>query len=120
MADADVAIVGPALSVLDADLAFEVCGPAKTSREARTQQQKYAAAKDARSMLGELLLGVRRMILLHMSGSHSRTEKRSDPSCSRLHPPSPCRPQPAAGATAGHAIWWELRVVRAAAAGVDR
>lgn len=49
---ADVAVVGPALKVLDADLAFEVCGPARTAKEARKQQQKYLAAKEARSMLG--------------------------------------------------------------------
>ncbi|PSC68967.1 hypothetical protein C2E20_7463 [Micractinium conductrix] len=51
-ATADVAVVGPALKVLDADLAFEVRGPARTAKEARKQQQKYAAAKEARSMLG--------------------------------------------------------------------
>ncbi|KAL4421597.1 hypothetical protein ABPG75_010888 [Micractinium tetrahymenae] len=51
-ATADVAVVGPALRVLDADLAFEVRGPARTAKEARKQAQKYAAAKEARSMLG--------------------------------------------------------------------
>ncbi|EFN59785.1 hypothetical protein CHLNCDRAFT_56574 [Chlorella variabilis] len=51
-ATADVAVVGPGLKVLDADLAFEVRGPARSSKEARKQQQKYAAAKEARSMLG--------------------------------------------------------------------
>jgi hypothetical protein len=48
-----VAVVGPSLKVLDADLAFEVRGPARSSKEARKQQQKYAAAKEARSLLGE-------------------------------------------------------------------
>ena len=52
-ATADVAVVGPSLKVLDADLAFEVRGPARSSKEARKQQQKYAAAKEARSLLGE-------------------------------------------------------------------
>ena len=52
-ATADVAVVGPTLKVLDADLAFEVRGPARSSKEARKQQQKYAAAKEARSLLGE-------------------------------------------------------------------
>ncbi|KAL4450201.1 hypothetical protein ABPG77_010870 [Micractinium sp. CCAP 211/92] len=51
-ATADVAVVGPALKVLDADLAFEVRGPARSAKEARKQAQKYAAAKEARSMLG--------------------------------------------------------------------
>ncbi|KAI3429707.1 hypothetical protein D9Q98_005792 [Chlorella vulgaris] len=51
-ATADVAVAGPPLKVLDADLAFEVRGPARSAKEARKQQQKYAAAKEARSMLG--------------------------------------------------------------------
>jgi hypothetical protein len=51
-ATADVAVVGPGLKVLDADLGFEVRGPARSAKEARKQQQKYAAAKEARSMLG--------------------------------------------------------------------
>eukprot|EP00887_Chlorella_sp_A99_P003983 scaffold11.g3983.t1 len=49
---ADVALVGPALAVLDADLAFEVRGPARSTKEAKKQQHKYAAAKEARSLLG--------------------------------------------------------------------
>jgi len=49
--DADVAVVGPALDVLDADLGFEVRGPAKSSREARKQQALYSAAKEARGLL---------------------------------------------------------------------
>jgi hypothetical protein len=51
--NADVALVSPALAVLDADLAFEVRGPAVSAREARKQQAKYAAAKEARGLLGE-------------------------------------------------------------------
>jgi hypothetical protein len=49
---ADVALVGPALAVLDADLGFEVRGPARSAREARQQQARYAAAKEARGLLG--------------------------------------------------------------------
>lgn len=51
-ANADVALVGVPLSVLDADLSFEVKGPAKSAAEAKKQQQKYAAAKEARRLLG--------------------------------------------------------------------
>ncbi|GAB4822561.1 hypothetical protein N2152v2_009607 [Parachlorella kessleri] len=51
-ATADVALVAAPLSVLDADLSFEVRGPAKSAAEARKQQQKYAAAKEARRLLG--------------------------------------------------------------------
>lgn len=35
--------------------AWQVRGPARSSKEARKQQAKYAAAKEARSMLGEFL-----------------------------------------------------------------
>lgn len=49
---ADVGVVGPALAVLDADLGFEVRGPAKSAKEARQQQALYGAAKEARSLLG--------------------------------------------------------------------
>jgi hypothetical protein len=49
---ADVALVGPSLGVLDADLAFEVRGPATSAKEAKRQQAKYAAAKQARGLLG--------------------------------------------------------------------
>lgn len=49
---ADVAVVGPALAVLDADLSFEVRGPAKSTKDAKKQQHMYAAAKEARSLLG--------------------------------------------------------------------
>ncbi len=55
-ATADVALVAAPLSVLDADLSFEVRGPAKSAAEARKQQQKYAAAKEARRLLGEACL----------------------------------------------------------------
>ena len=55
-ASADVALVAAPLSVLDADLSFEVRGPAKSAAEARKQQQKYAAAKEARRLLGEAAL----------------------------------------------------------------
>ncbi len=60
-ASADVALVATPLSVLDADLAFEVRGPAKSAAEAKKQQQKYSAAKEARRLLGgcgTLLAGV--------------------------------------------------------------
>lgn len=50
--NADVALVGTPLSVLDADLSFEVRGPAKSAAEAKKQQLKYAAAKEARRLLG--------------------------------------------------------------------
>lgn len=49
---ADVALVGPALGVLDSDLAFEVRGPATSAKGAKKQQSQYAAAKEARSLLG--------------------------------------------------------------------
>lgn len=49
---ADVGVVGPALAVLDADLGFEVRGPAKSAKDARKQQALYAAAKEARNLLG--------------------------------------------------------------------
>lgn len=44
--------MGTPLSVLDADLSFEVRGPAKSAAEAKKQQFKYAAAKEARRLLG--------------------------------------------------------------------
>jgi len=50
--DADVGLVGPALAVLDVDIGFEVTGPAKSAKEARKQQAKFEAAKEARTMLG--------------------------------------------------------------------
>jgi len=49
---ADVGVVGPALAVLDADLGFEVRGPARSAKDARHQQALYAAAKEARNLLG--------------------------------------------------------------------
>ncbi|KAH7615566.1 hypothetical protein Ndes2526B_g09687 [Nannochloris sp. 'desiccata'] len=49
---ADVGVVGPALDVLDADLGFEVRGPARSAKDARHQQALYAAAKEARNLLG--------------------------------------------------------------------
>lgn len=48
----DVIVKGPALDVMDANIAFEVLGPANTARDARKQQAYYAAAKEARSLLG--------------------------------------------------------------------
>lgn len=50
--DADVGLVGPALSVLDADIGFEITGPEKSEKDARKQQAKFEAAKEARNMLG--------------------------------------------------------------------
>lgn len=52
LVDADVGVVGPSLDVLDADIGFEVRGPAKSAKEARKQQKLYAAAKEARGLLG--------------------------------------------------------------------
>lgn len=50
--DADVGLVGPSLSVLDVDIGFEITGPEKSEKEARKQQAKFEAAKEARNMLG--------------------------------------------------------------------
>lgn len=50
--DADVGLVGPALCVLDVDIGFEITGPEKSEKEARKQQAKFEAAKEARNMLG--------------------------------------------------------------------
>ena len=49
---ADVGVVGPSLGVMDADIGFEVRGPARSAKEARKQQALYAAAKEARNLLG--------------------------------------------------------------------
>ncbi|KAL6786087.1 hypothetical protein ACKKBG_A01350 [Auxenochlorella protothecoides x Auxenochlorella symbiontica] len=49
---AGVDCVGPALATLDADLAFEVRGPARSAREAQRQQRRLAAAREARRLLG--------------------------------------------------------------------
>jgi hypothetical protein len=49
---ADVGVVGPALDVLDADIGFEVRGPARSAKDARRQAAHYAAAKEARKLLG--------------------------------------------------------------------
>jgi hypothetical protein len=51
-AAADVGAVGPAVATLDADLGFEVRGPAKSAGEARRQAALYAAARQARALLG--------------------------------------------------------------------
>ena len=50
--DADVGLVGPALSVLDVDIGFEITGPEKSEKAARKQQAKFEASKEARNMLG--------------------------------------------------------------------
>ena len=50
--DADVGLVGPALTVLDADIGFEIQGPERSTKEASKQKAKYEAAKEARNMLG--------------------------------------------------------------------
>lgn len=47
----EITIVGPALSSLDADLAFKQEGVAG-SKDARRQAQMSAAAQEARGMLG--------------------------------------------------------------------
>lgn len=50
--EADVGLVGPPLAVLDADIGFEITGPAKSAKEAKKQQAKFEAAKEARTLLG--------------------------------------------------------------------
>jgi len=50
----DVAIVGPALSALDAQLAFQDPRNAVNPKEAKRNAAHYAAAQEARSMLGQL------------------------------------------------------------------
>lgn len=47
----EIAVVGPPLSCLDADLAFQASGPA-ASRDARQAAQMNAAAQEARGLLG--------------------------------------------------------------------
>lgn len=50
--DADVGLVGPSLAVLDADVGFEIRGPTKSEKEARKQQSRFEASKEARNLLG--------------------------------------------------------------------
>ena len=68
--DADVGLVGPALAVLDVDIGFEVTGPAKSAKEARKQQAKFEAAKEARTMLG-LSLPQAQILSELFGGKHS-------------------------------------------------
>lgn len=50
--ESDVGLVGPPLAVLDTDIGFEITGPAKSAKEAKKQQAKFEAAKEARILLG--------------------------------------------------------------------
>lgn len=48
----EYALVGPALSALDADIAFTQAQPTMKARDPRAAAQMHAAAQEARSMLG--------------------------------------------------------------------
>ena len=50
----EIAIVGPALSALDAQLAFQDPRTTVNPKEAKRNAAHYAAAQEARSMLGQL------------------------------------------------------------------
>ena len=50
----DIAVVGPALSALDADLAFQDRQTATKAKDARKNAAHFAAAQEARNMLGTL------------------------------------------------------------------
>ena len=51
----DIAVVGPALSALDADLAFQDPRTATKAKDARKNAAHFAAAQEARNMLGTLV-----------------------------------------------------------------
>ena len=48
----EYALVGPALSALDADIAFTQAQPTMKAKDPRAAAQMHAAAQEARSMLG--------------------------------------------------------------------
>ncbi len=48
----DLALVGPSLMVLDADVGFEIRGPSKSAKDARKQALRFNAAREARRLLG--------------------------------------------------------------------
>ena len=52
----EISIVGPALSSLDADLAFQEPQNVSATKDARRNAAHFAAAQEARNMLGEVLL----------------------------------------------------------------
>ena len=80
---ADVGVVGPALTVLDADIGFEVRGPARSAKEARQQQALYAAAKEARNLLG-LSLPQAQVLAELFNGSAALLEPKRPASISEL------------------------------------
>lgn len=79
----DVIVKGPSLDVMDANIAFEVLGPASTARDARKQQAYYAAAKEARSLLG-LSLPQAQLLAELFAGPNSLLENAYFPSISGI------------------------------------
>lgn len=49
----DIAVIGPALSSLDAQLSYQDPRNATKAKEARSNASHYAAAQEARNMLGK-------------------------------------------------------------------